>query len=53
MEKKVDDVKVGVANDVGPAHTGPVVTECWQRLLDGSWVVGVVLKNNTDRYILC
>ena len=25
------------------------VRECWQRLLNGCWVVGVVLKNTTDR----
>ena len=46
METRVDD-KVGVAS-VDSAHCVPVVTECWQRLLDGFWVVGVVLKNNTN-----
>ena len=37
---------VGVADST---HKVPTVTECWQRLLNNCWVVGVVLKNTTGR----
>ena len=37
----------GVADS---AHSGaPVVTGCWQRLLNGCWTVGVVLKNSSNQ----
>ena len=33
----------------GSVHHRPVVTGSWQRLLNGCWLVGVVLKNTTNR----
>jgi hypothetical protein len=42
----------GAENFVGvsdSAHHNPIVTECWQRLLNGHWAVGVVIKNPTSR----
>ena len=39
--------KVGVASD-----SVAVVTDCWHRILDGHWVVGVVLRNMTNRSVI-
>ena len=39
----------GVSDSTHNDPVDPVVTECWQRLLNGCWTVGVVLKNTSNR----